>query len=106
MTRIERERRTVDAMISLYCRRNHRSNELCSEYRDSREYAFARLEKCPFGEDKPACTKCPVHCYKPEMREKIRQVMRYSGPQMLLKHPVMTVFHLLNGRKKTKEKQL
>lgn len=58
------------------------------------DYAHQRLERCKFGEDKPSCTRCPVHCYKPAMREQIRQVMRYSGPRMLLHDPIMAIRHL------------
>jgi hypothetical protein len=59
-----------------------------------------RLEKCPFEEGKTTCARCPVHCYKPEMREKIRAVMRYSGPRMLYRHPMLTIFHIIDGRRK------
>jgi hypothetical protein len=34
------------------------------------------------------------------MREKIRDVMRYAGPRMLLTHPVMAIAHLLDGLRK------
>lgn len=33
------------------------------------------------------------------MREKIRAVMRFSGPRMLLVHPVLAVRHLLESRR-------
>ncbi|MCU0373022.1 MAG: nitrous oxide-stimulated promoter family protein [Ignavibacteria bacterium] len=32
------------------------------------------------------------------MREKVKNVMRYSGPRMLLKHPYLAVRHLLNEK--------
>ena len=55
---------------------------------------------CPFGEGKTTCARCPVHCYRKDMREKIRQVMRYSGPRMVYRHPVMAARHLMDGRRK------
>ena len=100
-TRIKREGDTVVLMIGLYCRRHHSSRELCRECTGLLQYARERLEKCPFGEGKTTCAKCPVHCYRPSMRQRIRVVMRYSGPRMLLRHPVISLRHLLDGRRKT-----
>ena len=67
---------------------------LCPQCQALLDYAHKRLDHCKFGEDKPSCTRCPVHCYKPAMREQIRQVMRYSGPRMLLHDPIMAIRHL------------
>ena len=67
---------------------------LCPQCQALLDYAHKRLEHCKFGENKPSCTRCPVHCYKPAMREQIRQVMRYSGPRMLLHDPIMAIRHL------------
>lgn len=87
-------------MIRLYCDNNHKSTGLCSDCTALVDYSRQRLQKCPYGEGKTTCAKCPVHCYKPEMREKIRAVMRYSGPRMIYRHPFMTVFHLIDGARK------
>lgn len=96
--RMERERRTVEAMIRLYCRAHHgEGGDLCSECGELLEYALARLERCPFQEGKTTCVRCPVHCYRPEMRERIRRVMRYAGPRMLASHPLLALLHLLDG---------
>ena len=67
---------------------------LCPQCQELLTYAHLRLERCKFGNDKPSCTRCPVHCYKPAMRQQIRQVMRYSGPRMLLHNPVLAIRHL------------
>jgi len=102
--RLLRERVTVDKMIELYCRESHATwDALCAECAGLSEYAHQRLEKCVFGAEKPTCANCPVHCYKPEMRSKVRAVMRYAGPRMLLRHPVLALRHLLDGRKKAPE---
>ncbi len=99
--RMQRERRTIEAMIRLYCRDHHGGGRsLCPGCAELLDYAFRRLDRCPFQEGKTTCAKCPVHCYKPSMREKVREVMRYSGPRMLWRHPVLALFHLLDGRRK------
>lgn len=98
--RLERERRTVLAMIRLYCRARHGGRKLCAECRALGEYASGRLGRCPFGEGKPTCAACPVHCYAPAMRERIREVMRRAGPRMLWHHPLLAVRHLLDGRRR------
>lgn len=98
--RINRESNTVATMIALYCNKNHTSNELCPECASLLGYARKCLEKCPFQEGKTTCAKCPVHCFKPDARERIRVVMRYSGPRMIYKHPVLAILHLIDGRRK------
>jgi len=99
--RIKREKKTIDAMIHLYCRKHHgTSDELCPECAELYDYAMLRLSKCPFQENKPTCGKCLVHCYKPDMKTKVTTVMRYSGPRMLLHHPLLALHHVFDGRKK------
>lgn len=91
------EQKTVEEMIHLYCRKNHKTHkgELCGACQELLTYAAARSEHCPFMEHKTFCANCKVHCYKPVMREQIKSVMRFSGPRMLLYHPVMTIWHLI-----------
>lgn len=90
---VGREKETVETMIGMYCRDVHGSaGGLCSECIELRDYAFGRIDRCPIREHRVRCTKCEVHCYSPEMRERIRAVMRYSGPRMML-HPVMALRH-------------
>ena len=90
--------KTVRVMISLYCHDMHgTADQHCEECTALWEYAHRRVEKCPYGAEKPTCANCPVHCYKPAMREQIRTVMRYAGPRMMWRHPVLAVLHLLDG---------
>jgi len=99
--RIKREKKTIDAMMKLYCRKHHGTDgDLCPECRELHDYAMLRLSKCPFQENKSTCGKCLVHCYKPDMKEKVSKVMRYSGPRMLLYHPLLALHHVIDGRKK------
>ena len=87
---------TLQAMLAIYCCGHHDcAGELCEECRDLLEYARARLAKCPFGKDKPVCSQCTVHCYKPAMRARIREVTQYAGPRMITKHPVLAAKHVL-----------
>lgn len=88
--------KTLEAMIRIYCRGRHRKNSgICPECSELLEYAAKRLETCPFQEKKPRCSKCPVHCYKPDMRARIIDVMRYAGPHMLYRHPFLAAGHYL-----------
>ena len=99
--RLQREARTVAAMIRRYCRDRHHTTEgLCPECAELLAYARRRLARCPFQEGKTTCGKCPVHCYAPAMRERIREVMRYAGPRMLFSHPLLALMHLLDGLRK------
>ena len=130
--RIEREKRTVEAMLCIYCSAHHASTrgaskysatehdrspggcvdgggagedrtpdrprqDLCSSCAELLEYAFCRLERCPFGAEKPTCARCPVHCYKPAFRTMIKAVMRYAGPRMLYRHPVLALLHQIDS---------
>jgi len=99
MIDLSQERDTLQAMIRLYCRQNHTPNPLCKECSQIWSYAEERLEKCPFGFEKPTCQNCTVHCYKPEMRQRIKEIMRYSGPRMIWHHPVMAIQHLIHNKK-------
>jgi hypothetical protein len=97
--RIRREKKTVRAMIALYCEVHHGGRRgLCSQCCELVVYAETRLDRCPFGEQKPKCAKCEVHCYGPAQRERISEVMKYSGPRMLKRHPVLAVRHLTDSR--------
>ena len=96
----EREKQLVSEMIRLYCRGRHKTrNGLCVECRMLEEYSRQRSEKCPFMETKTFCSNCRVHCYRPEMREKIREVMRYAGPRMLFHHTSLALRHAAESKK-------
>ncbi len=97
---LKREADTIEAMIEIYCKAHHGGKTdadgkkvLCDECQALADYAKKRLSCCPFGVDKPVCGKCKIHCYKPEQRQKICEVMRFSGPRILLAHPIMALEH-------------
>lgn len=99
----EREKVMVSQMIAFYCRKQHGGKkQLCEDCASLARYARERSEKCPFMETKTFCSNCKVHCYKPEMREKIREVMRFSGPRMIYTHPIATVRHVIETKREKK----
>lgn len=93
-------------MIHLYCRGHHNpeAGALCADCRTLLDYALQRLEKCPFQGNKPTCAKCPIHCYRPAERKRIRAVMRYAGPRILLYRPGLAIYHLLDGLRRPPKK--
>ena len=108
--RIADEKKVVALMIRMYCRRHCRqqghngktdqinrtdTSLLCPECATLLDYALRRLDSCRFGNGKPSCRKCPVHCYRADMRERIRTVMRWAGPRMIFRHPIAATRHLL-----------
>ena len=87
-------------MLRLYCRAHHAPGAaLCAECRALLDYARRRLDHCVYGDAKPTCAKCPVHCYAATRREEMRRVMRWAGPRMLLHHPLLALRHLLAERR-------
>ena len=98
--KIQKEKETVEKFIQLYCEKKHGSTSktLCSECNELLEYSHQRLEQCQFQENKPTCRKCPVHCYRPTMRDMVRKVMRYSGPRYAFRAPVDWIRHQIRDR--------
>ena len=97
MSRIKREKDTIDLMIKIYCNKKHKSkkNELCDECKELLEYAHKRLDFCKFGEETKFCSKCPIHCYKKDMKRKIKDVMKFSGPRLLFYSPIQVIKHII-----------
>jgi hypothetical protein len=99
--RIAREKRTIRAMLDIFCRGHHATKgQLCDGCQALCDYAFGRLDHCFFGVAKPTCAHCTVHCYKPAMREQVKAVMRYAGPRMLLRHPLLALRHWFDSYRK------
>ena len=98
-----REFNTIVVMLRMYCRAHHdpKAAPLCADCMELHDYARRRLERCVFGDAKPTCANCVVHCYKAVTRERVRQVMRWAGPRMIWRRPVLAVRHILDGRRPT-----
>jgi len=99
-----KEKKLIPEMVRIYCRGKHKAarkeaglkrGEICTECRELTDYALFRLEKCPFKVNKKFCSFCKIHCYKPDMKVKIKDVMRYSGPRMLFPHPIFAISHVV-----------
>ncbi|HAZ58552.1 MAG: nitrous oxide-stimulated promoter family protein [Bacteroides graminisolvens] len=93
--KIDKEKRTVERMIRLYCEKKEGNQELCASCKELIAYAHARLDHCPFGEQKGMCKYCKIHCYSPQKRKEIKKVMRFAGPRMLLYAPWQVIKHWL-----------
>lgn len=95
--------------VALYCRRRHTEKnpflfkasgldglfekiELCPECARLLKYGLAMRLRCPL-DPKPMCKKCPNPCYKPEYRDKIRAIMRFSGIQMIKRGRIDLLYH-------------
>jgi len=105
-TRRERESVIVQAMIKMYCRETHNSHgTLCEECKSLSKYAEKRVLSCMYGEIKPVCKHCPVHCYSPVKREQMSRVMRWAGPRMIFRYPVFAVIHIIDNLTDSKQKK-
>lgn len=102
--RLAREGLTMARMVGIYCAAHHDSpgDTMCAACREFLNYAEVRLQKCPYGEDKPTCANCPVHCYKPARRAQVREIMQYAGPRMLFRYPLLAIAHELDGIRKAR----
>lgn len=87
------EIKTIEVMIRLYCKKKHGA-DMCQDCTEVYNYALQRIEKCPQKEVKTFCSSCKIHCYKPQMREKIREIMKFSGPRMLIYSPKLAILHV------------
>lgn len=96
MTRIEKEKNIIKLMITIYCNKKHghKTGNLCNECSELLGYAHKRLDFCKFGEEKKFCSKCPIHCYKKDMKAKVKEVMKFSGPRLLLHEPMEVIKHI------------
>lgn len=98
------EKETIKFMISLYCRKNHKEN-LCEECGELLDYAYKKIDNCRHKENKTFCSVCKTHCYSPVMKERIREVMKFSGPRMLIYNPPLAVSHVIYTLKHKLEKE-
>jgi hypothetical protein len=67
-------------------------HRLCANCRGFLSYAFTRRLRCPL-DPKPVCKHCPVHCYRPGHRERVREVMRFSGRHLIRRGRIDLLWH-------------
>lgn len=98
--RIEREKRTLAVMVKMYCDHYHdKIGSICNDCNELTEFANKRINRCIFQDDKPVCSECLVHCYRMDMRDKIKTVMCFAGPKMIFHHPILGIRHLIDKRR-------
>ncbi len=111
--KLRRDLRTLALFVDVFCRSRHRHDPkglvalkthdvraiygkplyLCDDCRKLLIHAFIKRTYCPL-DPKPACKKCPQHCYAPAYRARIRQVMKYSGQRLILRGRLDYLFHM------------
>lgn len=92
--RVEHEKEVIKIMIEIYCKKKHGcKNGLCEECQELLDYAHFRLSHCKFGDEKTTCGKCPIHCYKKDMKAKVKEVMKFSGPRLIIYKPIELIRH-------------
>ncbi|MEG0468008.1 MAG: nitrous oxide-stimulated promoter family protein [Mucinivorans sp.] len=94
--RIEQEKQTIEQMITFYCRHKEGNQVLCPSCCELLAYALERLDRCRYGDEKCSCKNCKTHCYNPQRREQIRQLMRFVGPRMIFYMPRAAIKHLIS----------
>jgi len=100
-SRLEREFQTINAMINIYCENHHQAinEKMCDECTEILKYAQEKLSRCPFQNNKPTCGKCLIHCYNKTMQTEVKAIMRFAGPKMIWRQPMMAIQHLIDCRK-------
>lgn len=96
----QRDKKVVKTMIQMYCSNHHCGTSLCKDCTELTEYCFRKIDKCPLGSKKTNCQRCPIHCYEPQQREKIKKVMKYAGPRMTFSHPMIALRHIISMLRK------
>jgi len=96
-TKIERNKATLEIMVRFYAKHHRDEDDIDAWCKDLVLYAHKRLDHCPFGSEKPACHNCKIHCYSSNYRAKIKQVMKYSGPRMMIYQPRAFLNHLMHN---------
>jgi hypothetical protein len=109
---LARDLRTLAVFVEIYCHARHcvgtevmelkgfdvkklagHELRLCGECRKLLAHALVKRSVCPM-DPKPMCKDCPTHCYHPSYREKIREVMKFSGKRLMLSGRLDYLIHL------------
>lgn len=102
----ENEKKTMLCMIEIYCMNNHKEyhkfynktfggKNICKECENIYNYASIRTDKCKFIDTKTFCSACSSQCYNKDMKEKIKNIMHFSGKRMLFHHPIIALKHVI-----------
>ena len=85
----DQERDNVDSGLP-----NSEKYRYCADCSELLRYAIERRKRCPL-DPKPTCKHCEVHCYRAGHREKVREIMRYSGKTLILRGRLDLLWHYL-----------
>ena len=94
----QKEKDLFSLMIRFYCEKYHHTKAhepLCEECAELEKYAHKRVDLGGRRIIKKFCSKCISHCYNKEMRARVKEVMKSSGPRLLLHHPILVIKHAL-----------
>lgn len=69
-----------------------RRTTICPECAELLEHGIKKRSLCPLT-PKPSCKKCHIHCYSPTYRQKIREIMAFSGRKLLLRGRIDYLWH-------------
>lgn len=102
----QKERMLFEMMTKIYCKgqRHNTHGTLCAPCEEMVSYAMERMAHCPHGSNKPSCSHCTIHCFHPGFRIRVKAMMRYSGPRMLLYAPKAALQHFLKPRQENKNR--
>ncbi|MFV0379603.1 MAG: nitrous oxide-stimulated promoter family protein [Anaerorhabdus sp.] len=95
----DNEKKIVSKMIKIYCSKKHKKN-LCKKCNELQEYAIKRVDNCPFSDTKKFCSTCKIHCYTSDKKQAIKEVMKFSGPRLIIYHPILVFLHFIDSIKK------
>lgn len=89
------EKALFEIMTKIHCKGQHHKTHsiLCTSCQEMVVYAWDRIDHCPHGAKKPFCSKCTIHCFQPLFRERVKTMMRYSGPRMIFYAPKVALQH-------------
>lgn len=99
--------RLIGKFVEVYCKGKHGAVErstftlpagmgerrLCAECAAFMEYSVSKRLRCPLEAEKPTCKHCRIHCYATEQRQKVREIMSWSGRRLMLRGRLDYVWH-------------
>jgi hypothetical protein len=103
--------RMLMKFVTIFCRENHAAErtpfsfrpydvkeieqkeiQICSDCTRLLTYGLTMRLKCPH-DPKPMCKKCETQCYHGEYKNKIREVMKFSGMHLVKHGRVDLLYH-------------
>ncbi|MBT1070764.1 nitrous oxide-stimulated promoter family protein [Pelotalea chapellei] len=99
--------RLIAKFVEVYCAGKHAAAErsnfmlpeglgeraLCPECTEFMKYAVTKRIKCPLEAEKPSCKHCRIHCYAAPQRQKVREIMAWSGRRLMMRGRLDYIWH-------------